>query len=124
MLHRSITAHTTITPRIIESTNKVHYSIVGASSRGARACQYGNIDDPKDFNFIFIPNNAVIMFLERLDDGNALVLYEDKKSPFLVFLVLDWNMSDNDTFYQIKALIGDQVGYFNIFPKEIEEITV
>lgn len=60
------------------------YSIVGASSRGARACQYGNIDDPKDFNFIFIPNNAVIMFLERLDDGNALVLYEDKKLEIAV----------------------------------------
>jgi len=59
------------------------YSIVGASSRGARACQYGNIDDP-DFNFIFIPNNAVIMFLERLDDGNALVLYEDKKLEIAV----------------------------------------
>lgn len=40
------------------------------------------------------------------------------------FLVLDWNMSDNDTFYKVKGLIGDQVGYFNLNPEEIEEITV
>jgi len=57
-------------------------------------------------------------------DPNPPYMILDRKSPFLVFLVLDWNMSDNDTFYQIKALIGDKVGYFNIFPKEIEEITV
>lgn len=54
-------------------------------------------------------------------DPNPPYMTLDRKDPFLV---LDWNMSDNDTFYQIKALIGDQVAYFNIFPKEIEEITV
>ena len=55
------------------------YKLIGASPRGARACQYTDIDLPRDFNFVFIPNNAIIMFLERLDDGNAMVLYEDKK---------------------------------------------
>ena len=58
------------------------YSIVGASNRGVRACQYNDI--AKDFNFIFIPNNAIIMFLERLDDGNAMILYEDKKLEIAV----------------------------------------
>ena len=55
------------------------YKLIGASSRGARACQYTDIDLPRDFNFVFIPNNAVVMFLERLSSGNAMVLYEDKK---------------------------------------------
>jgi hypothetical protein len=55
------------------------YKLIGASPRGARACQYTDIDLPRDFNFMFIPNNAVVMFLERLDDGNAMILYEDKK---------------------------------------------
>lgn len=55
------------------------YKILGASNRGARACQYTDIDLPRDFNFMFIPNNAVVMFLERLRSGNAMVLYEDKK---------------------------------------------
>jgi hypothetical protein len=59
------------------------YKILGASNRGARACQYNDID-PKDFNFIFIPNNAIVMFLERLDDGNAMILYEDKKLEIAV----------------------------------------
>ena len=44
------------------------YKLIGASPRGARACQYTDIDLPRDFNFVFIPNNAIIMFLERLDD--------------------------------------------------------
>jgi hypothetical protein len=60
------------------------YKILGASNRGARACQYNDISDPKGFNLIFIPNNAVIMFLERLDDGNAMILYEDKKLEIAV----------------------------------------
>lgn len=55
------------------------YTITGASPRGVRACQYNDMNDSKDFNFVFIPNDAVIMFLERLDNGNAMVLYEDKK---------------------------------------------
>lgn len=55
------------------------YKLIGASPRGARACQYTDIDLPRDFNFVFIPNNAIIMFLERLGSGNAMVLYEDKK---------------------------------------------
>ena len=55
------------------------YKLIGASPRGARACQYTDIDLPRDFNFMFIPNNAVVMFLERLRSGNAMVLYEDKK---------------------------------------------
>lgn len=60
------------------------YKLIGASQRGARACQYHDINNPKDFNFIFIPNNAVIMFLHRLDDGNAMILYEDKKLEIAV----------------------------------------
>lgn len=60
------------------------YKLIGASPRGARACQYTDIDLPRDFNFVFIPNNAIIMFLERLDDGNAMILYEDKKLEIAV----------------------------------------
>ena len=60
------------------------YKLIGASNRGARAFQYNDISEPKGFNLIFIPNNAVIMFLERLDSGNAMVLYEDKKLEIAV----------------------------------------
>jgi hypothetical protein len=34
---------------------------------------------PNHFSFTIIPNNAIIMVLEHLDNGNAMVLYEDKK---------------------------------------------
>ena len=52
------------------------YKVIGASPhRGMRAC-IG--DSSKDFYFSFIPNDAVVMFLRRLDNNNGLVLYEDK----------------------------------------------
>jgi len=52
------------------------YKVIGASPHiGMRAC-IG--DSSKDFDFIFIPNDAVVMFLRRLDNNNGLVLYEDK----------------------------------------------
>ena len=51
------------------------YKILGASNRGVLA----TFADPNAFSFSIIPNNAVVMFLERLRSGNAMVLYEDKK---------------------------------------------
>lgn len=55
------------------------YKILGASNTEVLVLVNNDISDPKGFSLIFIPNNAVIMFLERLDDGNAMILYEDKK---------------------------------------------
>lgn len=52
------------------------YKVIGASPRrGMRAC-IG--DSSKDFYFSFIPNDAVVMFLRRLDNNIGLVLFEDK----------------------------------------------
>jgi hypothetical protein len=34
--------------------------------------------DPNAFSFRIIPNDAVVMFLRRLESNNGLVLYEDK----------------------------------------------
>ena len=40
------------------------------------------------------------------------------------FMVLDWSKSLNGDFYNIQALIGDQVGYFKVRDHELELITV
>lgn len=40
------------------------------------------------------------------------------------FMVLDWSTSLNGDFYNIKALIGDYVGYFKVRDHELELITV
>lgn len=40
------------------------------------------------------------------------------------FMVLDWSPSLNGDFYNIQALIGDQVGYFKVRDHELELITV
>jgi len=52
------------------------YRVIGSSPhRGMRATigKYGHGKVQ-----IFIPNDAVVMFLRRLDNNNGLVLYEDK----------------------------------------------
>lgn len=54
------------------------YKILRASNSGVPGV-IGTFADPNAFSFSIIPNNAIIMFLERLDNGNAMVLYEDKK---------------------------------------------
>jgi len=52
------------------------YKFTGASpNRGMRA-RIG--ESSEDFYFSFIPNDAVVMFLRRLDNNNGLVLFEDK----------------------------------------------
>ena len=56
------------------------YKILGASNRGVLATDA----IPNHFSFSFIPNNAVVMFLERLRSGNAMVLYQDKKLEIAV----------------------------------------
>ena len=56
------------------------YKILRASNSGVLA----TFADPNAFSFSIIPNNAIIMFLERLDNGNAMVLYEDKKLEIAV----------------------------------------
>ncbi len=54
------------------------YRVIGASpNRGMRACIGERLEDCI-IDFIFIPNDAVVMFLRRLDNNNGLVLYEDK----------------------------------------------
>lgn len=40
------------------------------------------------------------------------------------FMVLDWSKSLNGDFYNIQALIGDQVVYFKVRDHELELITV
>jgi len=40
------------------------------------------------------------------------------------FMVLDWSTSLNGDFYNIKALIGDYVGYFKVRDHELDPISV
>ena len=40
------------------------------------------------------------------------------------FMVLDWSTSLNGDFYNIKALIGEQIGYFTAREHELDLITV
>ena len=54
------------------------YRVIGSSPhRGTRAT-IGEYGHGKVQIYSFIPNDAVVMFLRRLDNNNGLVLYEDK----------------------------------------------
>lgn len=44
----------------------------------ARALRAERVNIKEAFDYTFIPNNKIIMFLKILDDGDALILYRDK----------------------------------------------
>jgi hypothetical protein len=54
------------------------YKVIGASPHRGMRATIGEYGHGKVQIYSFIPNDAVVMFLRRLDNNNGLVLYEDK----------------------------------------------
>ena len=52
------------------------YEVVGRPPRRPLRAVQASIEGTSVFTYI--PNNNIIMFLERLDSGHALILYRDK----------------------------------------------
>jgi len=54
------------------------YKVIGSSPHRGMRATIGEYGHGKVQIYSFIPNDAVVMFLRRLDNNNGLVLYEDK----------------------------------------------
>jgi hypothetical protein len=54
------------------------YKVIGSSPHWGMRATIGEYGHGKVQIYSFIPNDAVVMFLRRLDNNNGLVLYEDK----------------------------------------------
>jgi hypothetical protein len=54
------------------------YRVIGSSPHRGMRTTIGEYGHGKVQIYSFIPNDAVVMFLRRLDNNNGLVLYEDK----------------------------------------------
>ena len=54
------------------------YRVIGSSPHRGMRATIGEYAHGKVQIYSFIPNDAVVMFLRRLDNNNGLVLYEDK----------------------------------------------
>ena len=54
------------------------YRVIGSSPHRGMRATIGEYGHGKVQIYSFIPNDAVVMFLRRLDNNNGLVLYEDK----------------------------------------------
>lgn len=54
------------------------YRVIGSSPHRGMRATIGEYGHGKVQIYSFIPNDAVVMFLRRLDNNNGLILYEDK----------------------------------------------
>ena len=54
------------------------YKVIGSSPHRGMRATIGEYGHGKVQIYSFIPNDAVVMFLRRLDNNNGLILYEDK----------------------------------------------
>jgi len=54
------------------------YKVIGSSPHRGMRATIGEYGHGKVQIYSFIPNDAVVIFLRRLDNNNGLILYEDK----------------------------------------------
>jgi hypothetical protein len=60
------------------------YRVIGSSPHRGMRATIGEYGHGKVQIYSFIPNDAVVMFLRRLDNNNGLVLYEDKTCEIVI----------------------------------------